>query len=64
MDEQEVRKIAHKIIDTVELAIHKTGKVSLNSENPTLLHGEAYYDLEDQITQILKSLFMEENMYA
>lgn len=50
MDKSEM---AHQIIDLVEFAIRKThpeiDKIASDSEGNTLLYGEVYYDLENEI---------------
>jgi hypothetical protein len=52
------QRLAHEIIDLVENAIRKAhptidARASQLTGN-TLLHGENYYNLEDQIAEILR----------
>lgn len=54
------QRFAHEIIDLVENAIRKAhptidAKTSRLKEN-TLLHGENYYNLEDEIAEILRRI--------
>ena len=54
------QRLAHEIIDLVELSIRKAhpsvdAKASALEAN-TLLYGEAYYDLENGISEILRKI--------
>ena len=54
------QRLAHEIIDLVEDAIRKAhptidAKASRLKEN-TLLYGENYYNLEDEIAEILRRI--------
>lgn len=52
------QRVAATIIDKVENAIREThpevDKIASKCEGNTLLHGEAYYTLEDDIAETLK----------
>jgi len=52
------QRVAATIIDKVEHAIREThpevDKIASKCEGNTLLHGEAYYTLEDDIAETLR----------
>ena len=52
------QELAAVIIDMVEYAIRKThpqvDEIASKCEGNTLLWGEAYYDLEDEISSLLR----------
>jgi len=54
------QSLAHEIIDLVECSIRKAhpkiDKKALASEGKTLLYGENYYDLENEIAEILRKI--------
>ena len=55
---EKFQRLAHEIIDLVELSIRKAHpsidhKATVLESN-TLLYGEAYYDLENEISEILQ----------
>jgi len=54
-------KLAHEIIDVVEMAIRcnkpQVDLIASKSEGHTLLHGEAYYDVENEVVRRLKEAF-------
>jgi len=55
-----LQRIAANIIDKVESAIRKThpevDEIASKCEGNTLLHGEAYYTLEDSIAETLRQI--------
>jgi len=59
----EFEEAAHTIIDLVEMAIRKAHpeieKYASKLDENTLLHGEAYYNLEAKIAKILKDTSYE-----
>jgi len=60
----EFKEAAHTIIDMVEMAIRKAhpeiDKYASKLEGNTLLHGEAYYNLESEIADMLRERSFED----
>lgn len=56
-------ELAANIIDMVEEAIRKAhpevDEIASKCEGNTLLHGEAYYDLEDEVSNFLREKLKE-----
>ena len=54
------QRLAHEIIDLVELSIRKAhpsiDAKAAELESNTLLYGETYYDLENEISEILRKI--------
>ena len=54
------QSLAHEIIDLVECSIRKAHPTidtkALGSKGKTLLYGENYYDLENEIAEILRKI--------
>lgn len=57
------QELAANIIDMVEYAIRKThpevDEIASKCEGNTLLHGEAYYTLEDKVSNLLREKLKE-----
>ena len=55
-----LQRVAHEIIDLVENEIRKAhpsiDKKALAQKGKTLLYGETYYDLENEIVEILSKI--------
>ena len=56
-------EVAATIIDMVELKIRKIypviDKIAEKGQTNTLLYGEHYYDLENEIAELLRENFLE-----
>ena len=54
------QRLAHEIIDLVELSIRKAHPtiedLATNLKGNTLLYGENYYDLENEISELLRQI--------
>jgi hypothetical protein len=54
------QRLAHEIIDVVELSIRKAHPtiedLATNLKGNTLLYGENYYDLENEISELLRQI--------
>lgn len=54
------QRLAHEIIDLVELSIRKAHPMiedlAANLKGNTLLYGENYYDLENEISELLHQI--------
>ncbi|MDG6221915.1 MAG: hypothetical protein IAX21_07120 [Candidatus Bathyarchaeota archaeon] len=54
------QRLAHEIIDLVELSIRKAHPTidaqAADLKGNTLLYGENYYDLENEITELLHQI--------